>query len=114
MPRRKKTEVVVAEAAREPELQAAPCEPAPDHPGPETESVMRTKTGSRARTADGPRPGSKLAKIATMLKRPSGCTAAEVMKACDWPSVSMPQQAKAAGIRLKKEKVDGVTRYRAA
>jgi hypothetical protein len=63
----------------------------------------------------GPRPGSKLAKIATMLKRPTGCTAAEVMKACDWPSVSMPQQAKALGVKLKKEKQPGSpTRYRVA
>lgn len=81
---------------------------------PEGVKMRKSRTVSRVRTEVGPRPGTKLAKIVGMLKRPTGCTAAEVMKACKWPSVSMPQQAKAAGLRLKKEKVHGVTRYRAA
>lgn len=57
--------------------------------------------------------GSKKQIIAEMLKRPEGCTTADVLKATGWPAVSMPQQAKAAGIKLVKEKVDGVTRYHA-
>lgn len=79
---------------------------------------MRTKKGagrSAARDKVGPRPGTKLAKIEKMLGRPDGCTADEVMRACGWPSVSMPQQAKALGVRLKKEKRPGEpTRYRVA
>lgn len=62
----------------------------------------------------GVRPGSKLEIIVGLLTRPEGCTTADVLKATEWPSVSMPQQAKAAGITLKKEKVDGRTVYRAA
>lgn len=67
----------------------------------------------KAKNGDGVKPGTKLAKVAAMLQRPGGCTAEQVKKACDWPSVSMPQQAKAAGLTLKKEKVDGVNHYSA-
>lgn len=70
----------------------------------------RTKVSGKT---SGVKPGTKLAKVAEMLTRPGGCTAEQVKKACEWPSVSMPQQAKAAGLKLKKEKVDGVTRYTA-
>lgn len=60
------------------------------------------------------RPGSKLETIVKLLTREEGCTTADVLKATGWPSVSMPQQAKAAGLTLHKEKAGGVTRYRAA
>jgi Protein of unknown function (DUF3489) len=62
---------------------------------------------------DGVRPGSKLALIVGLLRRPKGCTTKQVLEATGWPAVSMPQQAKAAGLTLQKEKVDGVTVYRA-
>lgn len=93
------------------------------------ESAMRTKTKKKAakqkaRTAvkaktvkaktTGARPGSKVELVAKLLQRPQGCTTADVLKATGWPSVSMPQQAKAAGLTLKKEKDGKVTRYRAA
>ena len=57
------------------------------------------------------RKGSKLAICAQLLLRPEGCTAAEVLAATKWPAVSMPQQARAAGLKLKKEKDGKVTRY---
>lgn len=60
------------------------------------------------------RAGSKLETIVKLLKREEGCTTADVLKATGWPSVSMPQQAKAAGLQLLKEKKGGVTVYRAA
>lgn len=88
------------------------------------ESNVRTTTSkksakTKARTpvngkTDGVRPGSKVELIAKLLKRANGCTTADVLKACDWPSVSMPAQAKAAGLKLKKEKDGKVTRYYAA
>lgn len=62
----------------------------------------------------GVRPGSKLEAIVGLLTRPEGCTTKDVLAATGWPSVSMPQQAKAAGLTLRKEKVGGVTRYSAA
>lgn len=62
----------------------------------------------------GVRPGSKLEVIVKLLQREGGCTTADVLKACQWPSVSMPQQAKAAGLTLRKEKQGKVTRYWAA
>src|ERR1035437_6542130 len=50
------------------------------------------------------RPGSKVEIIAGLLKRPEGCTTADVLQATGWPAVSMPAQAKAAGLTLTKEK----------
>lgn len=58
---------------------------------------------------------SKVAAIAALLTRPEGTTTAEILKATGWPSVSVPQQAKAAGLKLRKEKEKGSpTRYYAA
>jgi len=55
--------------------------------------------------------GAKSRLIGELLLRKEGCTSVEVMAACNWPSVSMPAQAKACGLSLRKEKIDGVTRY---
>lgn len=57
------------------------------------------------------RPGSKLEIVVGLLTRKEGCTAAEVLAACEWPAVSMPQQARAAGLTLRQEKDGKVTRY---
>ena len=67
-----------------------------------------TSTQPRARAL---RPGSKVALIAELLTREWGCTQADVLTATGWPSVSMPQQARAAGITLVKRRVGGVNRY---
>lgn len=70
---------------------------------------VRAKTTSAEKK---PRPGSHLEKIGEMLARKNGCTAKDVLEATRWPSVSMPQQAKALGITLHKHKgEDGITRY---
>lgn len=82
-----------------------------------TKTKKTTKTKGAKPKVDGPkeaRKGSKLEIVANLLKRPNGCTTADVLKATGWPAVSMPQQAKSAGLTLKKDKVDGVTRYTAA
>jgi hypothetical protein len=78
----------------------------------------KKKTAKKAKPAktpaarDGLRAGSKLAIIDGMLRHPGGCTRAEVMKACSWPSVSMQQQASALGVELKSSKEQGQpTRY---
>ena len=88
------------------------------------ESVMRTSKQKKTATAKARKPvngagktsakGTKLELIASMLKRKEGCTAADAMKAVGWTKISMPAQAKAAGLKLKKEKDGKVTRYRAA
>jgi hypothetical protein len=57
------------------------------------------------------RPGSKLEIVVGLLTRKEGCTSAEVLKATDWPAVSMPQQARSAGLTLRQEKDGKVTRY---
>ena len=64
-----------------------------------------------ARRASAGRKGSKTELIAALLRRPEGCTTADVLAACHWPSVSMPQQAGLAGIQLRKVKDGKVTRY---
>lgn len=58
------------------------------------------------------RSGSKVEIIKKLLARKNGCTSKEVQAACGWPSVSMPQQSKAAGVELFKKKEEGQpTRY---
>ena len=50
--------------------------------------------------------------VAALLLRKSGTTGAEILAATNWPSVSVPGQAKAAGLALRKEKTPGKpTRY---
>jgi hypothetical protein len=66
---------------------------------------------SRAKPASEPRKGSKTELIGELLRRKKGCTTADVLKATGWPAVSMPQQAKAVGVGLRKEKNGKVTRY---
>lgn len=64
--------------------------------------------------AKGGAKGSKLALIVDLLKRKQGCTREDVLKATGWPSVSMQQQAKSAGLKLRKDKQKGQpTCYRA-
>ena len=60
------------------------------------------------------RPGSKLESVVALLTREEGCTTKDILASTGWPSVSVPAMAKAAGLTLKKEKEDGVTRYHAA
>ena len=57
------------------------------------------------------RPGSKLEKIAHLLTRKEGCTAADILRVTKWPSVSVPQQARALGLKLRTEKEGRTTRY---
>lgn len=77
-------------------------------------SKQKARSPVKAKTTAGPRKESKVALIASLLTRAGGCTTADVLKATGWPTVSMPQQAKAAGLTLKKEKDGSVTRYRAS
>jgi hypothetical protein len=54
---------------------------------------------------------SKTAMVGQLLLRKEGCTTADILKATGWPSVSVPAQAKAVGLGLRKEKDGKVTRY---
>lgn len=116
--------------AKEPKGPAPVPAPAPEHPAPaeptKETSTMRTKTNQRASKAKARTPvkakaktssgKSKIDTIAALLKRPGGCTSKDVLKATGWPAVSMPAMAKAAGLKLKKEKPKGAkeTIYSAA
>jgi hypothetical protein len=57
------------------------------------------------------REGSKLEIIVNLLRRPQGCTTAEALAATQWPAISFPQQARAAGLNLRKVKEGRITRY---
>jgi hypothetical protein len=82
-----------------------------------TKKTKKTKAKSAPKTkaavANGaPRTGSKTELIAGLLTRAKGCTGAEILEATGWPTVSVPAQAKAAGLKLRKEKAKGEpTRY---
>lgn len=80
---------------------------------PKKAAQPATKPATAAKPkAGGIRPGSKLELIAGLLMRPEGCTTEDCLKATGWPALSMPQQAKAAGLTLRKEKTKGeATRY---
>lgn len=103
---------------KSPKSRAAPGKPADGS----TKKMAGEKTASaKARTpaaqkppsgtAKGVRPGSKLEIVVDLLTRRKGCTAAEILAACNWPAVSVPQQARAAGLTLRQEKEGKVTRY---
>lgn len=66
-----------------------------------------------AKRASGePRKGSKTEMVAKLLLRKSGTTTAEILEATGWPAVSVPALAKAAALKLRKEKEQGKpTRY---
>jgi hypothetical protein len=73
--------------------------------------AKKKKPAEPVRAAQDLRAGSKVAMIAAMLQAPGGCTVKEVLAATGWPSVSMPQQAKAAGLELRKESTSEGNRY---
>jgi len=54
---------------------------------------------------------TKAQQIAKLLLRPQGCTRKDIMTLTGWTSVSVDQQAKSAGLSLKKEGKYGSTRY---
>lgn len=110
----------------QPEAEASPT---PEQQETETVATKsKTKKASTKSTASKPkatshtngasnggiRPGSKIEIVANLLKRPEGCTTAEVLAATNWLAVSMPAMAKSAGLTLKKEKDGKISRYHAA
>ena len=72
---------------------------------------MKKAAPKKAAGPKGPR-GEKTLMVKALLERKSGCTSAEVLEKTGWPAVSMPAIAKAAGLKLRKEKEKGKpTRY---
>lgn len=84
-----------------------------------TKAAAKPKAPAKGKKADGAKkPAAAKAKgstkveiIAGLLTRKEGCTTADILAACKWPSVSVPQQAKAAGLKLRKVKDGSVSRY---
>ena len=90
-----------------PAAPRAPVDPAMLAPDPESgpkppQEIARAPRASKGKHRDA---------IAALLLRPEGCTTADILAITGWPSVSVPAQAQSAGLVLRKEKVDGVTRY---
>jgi len=75
---------------------------------------MSADTTKQKTEKAGPRPGSKTGKVAELIRRDKGCTGAEALKATGWLRISMPAITRAAGIKLRKVKEEGKTRYFAA
>jgi hypothetical protein len=102
-------------AKRHPKLPST--HPANRGKQPPKKRAAKAKAPKPAKTARDPaaakviRPGSKLEIVVGLLTHAAGCTTADVLKATGWPAVSMPQQARAAGLTLRQEKDGKVTRY---
>jgi hypothetical protein len=80
---------------------------------PVSDSPKRAKRAGKAptKTAGASSGKTKTALVGELLTRKEGCTTADVLALTGWPSVSLPAQAKACGLTLRKEKVGSVTRY---
>jgi len=57
------------------------------------------------------RPGSKAHQIGEMLLRPQGVSGTEIRSQMNWPSVSIPQQARACGIAYTTVRTGREVRY---
>lgn len=109
-------------SAKEPSAKAPVPAPAREQsasaPTQEKDSVMRTQTTRKTKTRTkisgktSAKTATKIETIGNLLRRPGGCTAADVKKATGWPSVSMPAMATALGVELVTDKKPGeLTRY---
>lgn len=67
--------------------------------------------GSTGPSLNRARPGSKSHRIGEMLLRSEGVTGGEVCAAMNWPSVSMPQQARVCGIEFTTQRTGREVRY---
>ena len=73
--------------------------------------AVRPAAVAKPSSSDGAPRGEKLAAISSLLTRKGGCTAADILEATGWPTVSVPAQAKAAGLALTKTKEGRTFRY---
>jgi hypothetical protein len=54
---------------------------------------------------------TKVARIGEMLMQPNGVTRKELLKFSGWPTMSVPQQARANGLVVRRRKVGTTMRY---
>lgn len=91
----------------------------PDNTGVNTMPIVESaKTSRQPGASRAPRQPSTSGKgkafdIAALMRRPNGCTADEVLQLTGWKAVSMPQQAKLAGVELVIDKSKKPFRYMA-
>lgn len=84
----------------------------------EAAKKMETKGAIKAAKKKAGRPkerdmerGDKIAGIHALLTRPAGCTAADILSFTGWPTVSVPQVAASAGLKLSRKKEGRALRY---
>jgi Protein of unknown function (DUF3489) len=85
--------------------------PVPARRKPDSESHHTIKLSEISPKLAAKVKSTKLAAVVALLTRPEGCTSADIMAVTSWPSVSVPQQARAAGLTLRQEKEGRATRY---
>jgi hypothetical protein len=74
-------------------------------------NIKAAKTKSAKGKRAGGKGQTKTALVGQLLLRKEGCTTADIINATGWPTVSVPAQAKAVGLGLRKEKDGKVMRY---
>ena len=75
---------------------------------PVEEVAMAKKAKATKKKVSGePRPGSKTAIVAALLRRKDGCTSTDAFKAVGWKTIGVPFMEKAMGVKIKKEKLPG-------
>jgi hypothetical protein len=67
--------------------------------------------GNSTPTTNRARPGSKTHAIGEMLLREEGTTGPEICAIMNWPSVSVPAQARACGLEVYTQRTGRVVRY---
>jgi|GEM_PF-2972807 len=78
-------------------------------PAKKAAAPKKAKPAKAAKKAEGKT--SKVEIVAGLLKRKNGCTRKDILSATGWPSVSVGQQATAAGLKLQKVKEGAIIRY---
>lgn len=75
------------------------------------QSTTHRKPTRRAKPASKRTGPTKREQAARLLTNANGATTRDILDLTGWPAVSVPALAKASGLTLRKEKVDGRTRY---
>jgi hypothetical protein len=101
-----------AEARRNDTLvDAAPVAQATSADSLQIPAVKKARTPRPTQQQPKARDGSKREAIAALLLREEGCTTQDILDATGWPTVTVPGQAAALGIKLRKVKEGRATRY---